>query len=118
MSEAELLDYSLRFLLGGIIVLTATYLSQVDKPVLAGAAILFPGITLTSYFIIGYTQDLSAVRAAIPASLYAAAGYFILLPVMYLTSKYIGLLGALTVSLISWLIAVYLLVKVLPTEFV
>jgi len=118
MEDVRILDYGLRFLLGGIIVATATYLSQIDRPVLAGVAILFPGITLTSYFIIGYTQDLAAVRAVIPASLYAIAGYLILLPVIYLTSKYVNLFGTLAISLISWLISVYLLIRFLPTEFV
>jgi len=118
MDEVGVLNYGLRFVLGGIIVVTATYFSQINRPFLAGAAILFPGITLTSYFIIGYTQDLAAVRATIPASLYAVAGYFILLPVMYISSKYVNLLGALMFSLISWFIAVYLIIKFLPAEFV
>ncbi len=116
MNDRMLLNYGARFLLGGCIVVAATYLSQIDRPVLSGTAILFPGITLTSYFLIGHTQDLAAVRAAIPASLYAIAGYFVLLPVMYVSSTHTGLVPTLALSFLAWLLAVSAMLTLLPVQ--
>lgn len=96
-------------MIGGLIIVIVTYLSKTDRPILAGLAILFPTITLTSYFLIGYDVGVQEIRNSIPSSLVATVGYFALFPVMYYSSYYFGLYVTIGLSLLSWAVVTIVL---------
>ena len=100
-----------KFLLGGGIVAVVTYLSEIDRPLLSGLFIVFPAITLTSYFLIGHSQGVEQMRAAIPSSFLAILGYLVLLPVMYAATYRFDVLGTLAVSFLAWLAVTLILLK-------
>jgi uncharacterized membrane protein (GlpM family) len=105
--SSTLVQFGWKFLLGGGIVVLATYLSEADRPALAGIAVLFPGITLASYFAIGYANGVGAIRESMLGSVFAAVGFGVLLVVMYVATFYFDVYGVVAAALLAWLVVTF-----------
>lgn len=93
------------FIAGGATVTAAVLLSEVGSPILSGLAILFPGITVISYYFIGKSMGVTAASASINSTV--VSSIIVWLPYMitlaYLTPK-IGVNKAILYSIAVFLI--------------
>jgi len=67
--EFSVLDYLLRFLVGGLAVVGISFLVRRGHFDLAGLLTLVPAVSLVSYIFVGHAQGESALRSLVIASL-------------------------------------------------
>ncbi|MBI5253057.1 MAG: hypothetical protein HY930_01455 [Euryarchaeota archaeon] len=107
------MEYISYFITGGGVVTIATWLARMGHPFLSGIALMFPSVTLVSFYFLGKSAGGEAVSASAKSALRAT--FFLWLPYMttiiYLTPR-LGvnkaLLFALAVFLMLALIYVYI----------
>ena len=85
-----MLDYFLYFITGGAIVTAVIWLARAGYPFLSGIALVFPSVTLVSFYFVGKSSGWEAVALSAKSTLYAT--FFVWMPyiitIAYLTPKF------------------------------
>ncbi len=100
-----MLDYILYFITGGVVVTGVVALARAGYPFLSGIALMFPSVTVVSFYFIGRSKGVDFVILTAKSSLLAAllvwAPY--MLTLIYLAPRF-GVNRALTGGFIVFLI--------------
>lgn len=98
------MEYLLYFLVGGSIVSLVVYLAKQGYPFLSGIALVFPSVTMLSFYFIGRAAGNTAVvesaRSALLATFIVWVPY--VLAIIYLTPRH-GVTTALTVGILVFM---------------
>ena len=97
-------EYILKFIIGGLIVLSVSSLSKFKQYELAGIVAFMPAAALTSYFIIGYTNGARGLQEIVGYSLLSIPSLIIFLIVLYFLLKYQDYKSSLIISMGVWLL--------------
>lgn len=107
-----MLEYFLYFIAGGSIVTLVVYLAKQGYPFLSGIALVFPSVTMLSFYFIGRTTGNVAVVESAKSALFATFIVWIpyVLVIVYLTPRFgvnSALAGGVLVFIILALIWIY-----------
>lgn len=107
--EISVLEYLLKFLAGGGIVVLVSYLAKKGNPVLAGILLAAPITTLISSFIVGNESGQDTLIRAIKSDITFLPFMFVYLLPLYLLLKKtsINVNVSILLALILWTIAAF-----------
>jgi uncharacterized membrane protein (GlpM family) len=100
-----LLEYLLYFVAGGSIVSLVVYLAKQGHPFLSGIALVFPSVTMLSFYFIGRTTGSAAVVESAKSALFATFIVWVpyVLVIVYLTPR-LGVNTALAGGVIIFMV--------------
>jgi uncharacterized membrane protein (GlpM family) len=108
------MEYILYFITGGSIVTIVAWLARIGHPFLSGIALVFPSVTLVSFYFLGKSVGREAVSTSAKSALLAT--FFLWLPYMtaivYLIPRF-GVNKALVLAL-----AVFLMLALIYVKFI
>lgn len=104
-----LLEYLLYFVAGGSIVSLVVYLAEQGHPFLSGIALVFPSVTMLSFYLIGRTTGSAAVVESAKSALFATFIVWVpyVLVIVYLTPR-LGVNSALAGGVLVFIALVLL----------
>jgi len=104
-----LLEYLLYFAAGGSIVTLVVYLAKQGHPFLSGIALVFPSVTMLSFYFIGRTTGSAAVVESARSALFATFIVWVpyMLVIIYLTPRF-GVNSALALGVLLFLVLTFL----------
>lgn len=104
------LEIFLRFLAGGILVVIVSVLAKSKYPFLAGLFVLFPAVTLVSFFFLARSVPSDTLRKVTLFSIYTLPTTLAFLITFLQSHDRFGALGGLAMAVGSWfLVAIVLL---------
>lgn len=95
----------LRFVVGGGLIVLVTLLAKTRYPMLAGIFMLFPVVTLVSYYFVGQSMSVAQLQQVTKFSIYALSTTFIFLVTLYHAQKKYSLNAALGAATTMWFVA-------------
>jgi len=98
-------EYLLYFVAGGSIVSLVVYLAKQGHPFLSGIALVFPSVTMLSFYFIGRASGSAAVVESAKSALFATFIVWVpyVLVIVYLTPR-LGVNSALAGGVIVFLV--------------
>jgi uncharacterized membrane protein (GlpM family) len=100
----------LRFVAGGILVVAVSALAKSKYPILAGLFVLFPAVTLVSFFFLARTVPSDTIRKITIFSIYTLPTTLAFLITFLQSHDRFGVLAGLAMAMGSWfLVAIVLL---------
>jgi uncharacterized membrane protein (GlpM family) len=105
------LDILLKGLISGALVTLILLLSRIERTQAAGVLVLFPAITLLSYYFIGQSEGELQLRAVVRGSVMAFPIWLVFMAIVYFTLPVLDFRLALLVATGAWVLvsALYLL---------
>ncbi len=113
----SLTQLALRFVAGGSIVVIVSWLANGKHPLLAGLFVLFPAVTLVSFFFLARKEPADVMRRISLYSIYSFPATLVFLVAFYLTQRRLGSAASLYVAVASWLVVALLLVTLNASVF-
>ncbi len=100
-----MIDYAMYFVSGGVVVTTVAALARAGYPFLSGLALMFPSVTVVSFYFIGRTKGTAFVVTTAKSSLLAALLVWTpyMFTIIYLAPR-LGVNNALIAGFIVFLI--------------
>lgn len=100
-----MLRYLLYFLMGGITVTLVVLFAEMGRPFLSGLAIVFPAVTVISFYFIGRAAGPESVAMTARSALYTSAVVWVpyILTVIYLAPR-VGVNRALLMGVAVFLV--------------
>ena len=105
-------DILVKSLAGAAIIAAILILTKAGKTQAAGLLVLFPVITLLSYYFIGSNQGPEELRKVVRASLLSSPIWLVFIGVVYVAVKHLDYRIALTLGITVWAVvgSLYLLI--------
>ena len=100
----------IKALIGAFVVVLIAVLSKTRNYYIAGLVPLFPTFALIAHYIVGSERSIDALRTTIVFSMWAVIPYMVYLVSLYLMINYAKLFTALSVSVLCWIIAAWMLI--------
>ena len=113
--KMEFIEYSIRFLVGGLLVLVITVIAEkYQHPYIGALLLFFPAITIASVYFIGSSAGNDAAARFILGGLSAIPVWVIYAISIYLLLRNTSLIPAIFWSFIVWLIGagIFVYIKV------
>lgn len=101
------LELFVRFVAGGSMVVLVTLLGRTSYPYLAGIAVLFPIITLTSFSFLIAQRGAEAVRPILLYSLISTPTFVIFIAVLYLALARFSPWLSMGLALLAWFVVAW-----------
>jgi uncharacterized membrane protein (GlpM family) len=103
------MEYIFRFIAGGSLVVIVSLLGKIKIPFIPGIAVMFPAVTLVSYYFLLKDQDVSTVKNIIICSIYGVPSVAAFLVGLYWGIKHFEKDAALLIATVAWVFAAVLL---------
>ena len=99
-----MMEYVLYFIVGGVVVTTVAALARAGYPFLSGLALMFPSVTVLSFYFIGRSKGSAFVVTTAKSSLLAALLVWTpyILTIIYMAPR-VGVNKALAVGFLVFL---------------
>ena len=107
MSIPELI---LRFIAGGSIVVLVSLLAKSDHPFLSGLIVLFPAVTLVSFFFLKNSVSTESIHKISLFSIYTYPTTLCFLVAFYIYHSKYGVINGLCIAIAAWILSAVLLI--------
>lgn len=97
------MDLLLKGVVSGVLVSCVLLLAQTGQSKAAGLAVLFPAITLLSYYFIGQGEGEGRLREVVGASLLAFPVWLVFMGTVYFALPVLDFRVALAAATVAWL---------------
>lgn len=96
------IELALRFIAGGSLVVLVTLIGRSSYPQLAGLAVMFPVITITSFSFLIASKGAEAVRPMLLFSLLSLPTLIVFLFILYTSLGRVSTLTSFILGLVGW----------------
>lgn len=99
------MELALKGVLSGGLIVGVLLLARAQKTQVAGLLVLFPVVTLVSYYFVGERDGRHQLRSVVRASLTAFPIWLLFMGVVYVALQYLDFRLALLLATIAWVAA-------------
>lgn len=102
-ARPHVFDIVVRATLGGVLIGIVLLLAKAGRTQAAGLLVLFPAVTLVSFYFVGSSEGSEELARVVKASLLASPVWFIFIGVMAITVGHVDYRVALGLATVAWL---------------
>ena len=107
-----LTENMIRFFVGGSLIAIVSLISKTKNPLLSGIVLLFPAVSLVSFYFIGSTVDAAQLKQITKFSMYALIPTFIFIMTLYNVQGTFSIAKSLIAALVMWVVSAIALVVI------
>ena len=99
------MEYLIRFIAGGAMIVLLSYIAENKSPFLAGVLAMFPIMFVTTLFLVGSSSGMDVARSLAGSMVVSMPILLIFCGVFYVASMRFALYPTVAISITAWLIA-------------